>query len=238
MAWIDDVVEANLSGPAARGTGFSLDRSVDSAVEPVSIGELQQHLYLSRATASQLEDLAFFGKAARDHIEKQINKVMIQQTWVQYYDRVHASRGLPLHKGPYPAIGVVSIEYQAVWEVDTWTTWPSSNYTIVKGREIHARSSWPSHRGKGSLRVTFYAGYKALDLTGTDEEDAIAVAAARAAIPADLRKSVRDLAGYYFEHREGQGEVPRYEIVAKTQTALPSSVVSVIDQFRDRRFLA
>jgi uncharacterized phiE125 gp8 family phage protein len=237
MAWADEILEANLNGSSGRGTNFSLDLGTDSAVEPVSIEDLQSHLYLSRATAAQLEDLTFFGIAARQHIEKQTNKAMIQQTWIQYYDRVHATRGLPLHKGPYPAIGIASIAYQANWDTDTWTTWASSNYTLVKGREVHARSSWPSHRGKGSIRVTFNVGYAALDLSGDDAADVTAIAAARAAIPAVLVKSVKDLAGFYFEHREGQGVEPRYEIVAKTQTSLPSSVVSVIELYRDRRFL-
>jgi len=237
MAWIDEVLESELSG-GSRGTNFSLDLSVDSAVEPVSLAELQSHLYLTRASTSQQEDLVRFGKAARQHIEKQINKALIQQTWFQYYDRPHATRGLPLHKGPYPTLGVVSIDYQANWDVDTWTNWPSSNYAVVKGREVQARSSWPSHRGNGSLRVTFRTGYALLDLSGDDDADVIAIAAARAAIPGDLLKSVKDLAGFYFENREGQGVEPKYEVTAKSSTALPSSVVSVIEQYRDRRFLS
>ena len=234
MAWVDDFVNAALGEPTAKGTGFTLELTTDSAYEPVSQEDLLAHAYLSRASATQIADILRLAKAARFGIERAINKSLMQQTWTQYYDRVHPTRGLPLHKGPYPVLSVESISYIANFEADTWLPWPSTNYTLIKGREVQARSSWPAHRGTGSLRVIYKTGYAALAASPDDA----AVAAARAAIPADLVKAVKDLAAFYFENREGQGVTPKYEVTAKSQSTWPALVNLTVDMYRDRRFLS
>lgn len=233
MSWLDDAVEQYFSETTAaeRGTGYQKNLLTGPAVEPVAIETIQSHAYLSRATAGQLVDLARFAKAARRLIEKQINKSLMQQTWQQTNDRVRPDR-FQLNRGPYPILAVDSLEYIANDDSSTWLPWSSVNYYLT-ARELRIKGSWPSFRSYGGIRCTFKTGYALL----ADPNDEDEVAAAREAVPEDLRLAICDLAAFWFENREGQGNSPKYEVVAKSKTALPEKVEMVVDQYRDRRFL-
>ncbi len=238
MAWIDDLLD-NAMSTTAKGTGFYLERAADSRVEPVALADALSHGYLGRATASQQTDMTAFLKAARVFIERYTNKVLIQQTWKQYFDNVHRTRGLPLYLGPVPTLAVTSIEYLPNWTNDTWLTWASTSYTLVRGQQVAARAGFPSFRNQGGIRVNFQAGYAllpALDANAVIE--AANVLAARSAIPADLITCIKNLAQFFFENREGQGVEPKYEVIARSNSALPSGLMVILDSYKDRRFMS
>lgn len=238
MSWIDDFIAA-ADAPQAKGTGFYTERYLDSRVEPVSLDDALSHGYLGRATAAQQADLTKFLKAARVFIERYTNKSMIQQSYYQYFDRVHNTRGLPLYKGPVPILAVNAVQYIANWTADTWLTWPSTQYAVVRGQQVVARYGFPAFRNAGGIRVDFKVGYATLATLDADPVvEAANVATARAAIPSDLTTCVKNLAQFLFENREGQGVEPKYEVIARSNSALPSGLMVMLDSYKDRRFMS
>ncbi len=102
-----------------------------------------------------------------------------------------------------------------------------------------ARYGFPAFRSQGGIRVDFKAGYATLAaLNGDPVVEAANVLAARAAVHADLINSVKNLAQFLFENREGQGVEPKYEVIARSNNALPSGLMVVLDSYKDRRFMS
>lgn len=160
---------------------------------PISLETMKDHLNMT----SSIKDTDITQKihVATYALETALEIALMEQTWIEAWDKVDSVIDLQIR----PNLSVTSIKYIASFDADTEAVIDPATY-VVDDDSICARTTWPTHRGWRSIRITHTAGYKA---KGTG--DAAALAAARAAIPYELSHAVAMLAAYLYENREGQG---------------------------------
>lgn len=160
---------------------------------PVSLETMKDHLNMT----SSIKDTDITQKisVATWAIETVLDLGLMEQTWVEAWDSVEAVIDLQVR----PNLSVTAIKYIASFDADTEVLVDPTTY-IVDDDAICTRTTWPTHRGWRSFRITHTVGYKAKGAA-----DAAALAAARAAIPGDLVHAVTMLAAKLYEEREGQG---------------------------------
>ena len=152
---------------------YSLQRSVEPAVEPVSLTDLKAHLRIDHSNDdAALTALLSMG---RQSVERDTGRSLITQTWVLRCDD-WPQYCIELHHPPVQS--VTSITYLDL--AGATQTWTSSKYVV----DIYSRpglirpaygESWPSIRGdERGIAVTYVAGY----------------GAAVTAIPYELRQAV------------------------------------------------
>jgi len=217
-----------MANPATlRHQGVKLTRIVAPATEPVTLDELKQAIKLPSGNAEDA-DLQTLLEAAREWVEAYTSRCLISQTWKQTQDQV-AGRWYKLYR--QPVISVVSISYISGWEIDTPVIFPASSYVAI-GNRVACRSGWQAHRGFASWETVFRGGYYPLP-ESPQESDFIA---ARAAIPENIRRALFQLCGHFYENREGQGPVSKYEVSQKLSGNLPPNVITLLEPYIDRSF--
>jgi uncharacterized phiE125 gp8 family phage protein len=161
---------------------FSLTRSSDAAVEPVSLTDLKAYLRVDHS--SDDTELGYVLTTARQTVERDTGRSLITQTWVLRLDE-WPTKYIELYRPPIQS--VTSITY--LDSNGATQTWASTNYVV----DIYSRPGlvrlaygcdWPSIRGdERGIVVTYVAGY----------------GAAGTAVPADLRQAVKHLVRLHYD---------------------------------------
>lgn len=139
--------------------GYSRTRTVEPAMEPLTISEAKAHL---RVTGSDddtyIESLIV---TAREELERQARIALINQTWVAKLDEWPLCRYIELR--PAPLSSVTSITY--LDETGTSQTLASSEYEVDTGRmpgvvHLAYNATWPTTRiTQNAITITYVAGY-------------------------------------------------------------------------------
>lgn len=164
---------------------FSLNRTTDASVEPVSVSEFKSHARIDISDEDTL--LGTYIKAARYQFEEETGSSLITQTWVMYLD-CFPTGDILLPRGPLQSIS--SIKY-----IDTdgdEQTWASTKYIVDTTSRVPRimpayGESYPSTRSQNNaVYITFNAGY------GDASTD----------VPADIVLAIKTLTAHWYEHRE------------------------------------
>ena len=166
--------------------------SVQPVVEPVSVEDFQVH---SRITVANEPDYAYLEgllKAGRQEVESSAWCALITQSWEQYFDAFAD----PLVLDMQPVDSITSITYTDTDEATQ--TLATSYYELGEDNgkgivRLKYGEEWPTTLGHPDVvKVTFKAGY------GLKPED----------VPGHLKSAIRIYAAHYYEHREGDKELP------------------------------
>lgn len=165
-----------------------LRRTVEPAVEPISLAEAKDHLRLEHA----LDDdyVVALVKAARQYTEQATNHAIITQTWEATFNGFPYEDNITIPFGPL--IRVASITYRDVANT-IQTLSPTTLYEVdlgshsKRGRVIlRDRTVWPPTYGRwNDLIVTFVAGF------GDAPTD----------VPEPLRQAMKLLVSQMYENR-------------------------------------
>lgn len=161
-------------------------RTVDAAVEPLSVAEAKSHLNVEHAS-----DDAYIGAlvlAARQWVEEYTGRALITQTWTRKLDRFPASGEIVL---PRPNLqSVSSITYL---DTDGAEQTLAADQFDVQKDELPGRvtrgygDSWPSTQGvPNAVTVTYTAGY----------------GAAASDVPGPIVSAIRLIVGDMYANRE------------------------------------
>lgn len=196
----------------------TLRRTVNPWDLPVSLETVKDHLNMT----STIKDTDISAKiaVATGAVETVLNIALMEQTWVESWDEPGAIVKFQV----MPNLSLTSIKYIASRDADTEVLIDPATY-IVEDDAVLCRTTWPTHRGWRSFKVTHTAGYKAKGAA-----DAAALAAARAAIPQDLVHVVTMLAAYLYENREGQGFEAQF-VANAARGQLPPMVTQFITPY-------
>lgn len=156
-----------------------LERTVEPAVEPVSLAEVKAHLRVDHA-----DDDAYIGalvSAARQACERFTGRSLVTQTWRMFLDDWPGARGepwwngarlgaisevqnpgdtVPLPKGPIQSVSQV----RTFNDADTAFVTASTVYYVATGDRgrlvLRNGQSWPSaERTADAVEITYLAGY-------------------------------------------------------------------------------
>lgn len=163
----------------------ALVRTTDATVEPLTATEVRAHIRAADPSedATVIEPLI---KAARQYIEKIINRSLITQTWKLYLTNWPCEIEL---RRP-PILSVTGITY--VDSDGTTQTLATSVYELHTEAEpgivcLKYNQSWPSLRGdRNGICVTFTAGY------GTDGTS----------VKNTIKHAMKLLIGHWYANRE------------------------------------
>ncbi len=179
-----------IQGYGVASTQSSLQLVVGPTIEPFEVHELQAHLRIDTAEAS--EDLARKITAARRWVERATGRALLSQQWAYWFDAFPACGYVEIPTGPILSIDSL-VSYDAL---NVETVYAGSNYQtdVALGRVLLNRDAvWPSdRRSYRGGKVLFTAGY------GTDPM----------LIPPDLREAVAMMTGYFYNDRDGFGPPP------------------------------
>lgn len=171
---------------------MDIRRTVAPTAEPISTGDLQEHL---RAPVGG-PDAALIGiylQAAREAVEASTGRALMPQTWVLRLDEFPAAGGfIDL---PYPPIiSVTSVaitnpegDAETLAGADYQLSAPSGPWAQPARLYPAADGEWPevAQDTRGAVRITYQAGY-----------------ASAAEVPAALRAAVLLVAADLYENRE------------------------------------
>jgi uncharacterized phiE125 gp8 family phage protein len=195
----------------------------DSLVEPVTVEEVKDACKMRKNTSMDDQKIADLISACRRAIEQYTNRIYISQIWEQRNSLIEGSYQL----FRYPILSVNSINYYSSWESDTLTLVPATSY-IVSDKTVVTRSTWPAHRGFDSWITNFTCG---LGLV-TNANDQAQVAAARAAIPQNVKQAIFQYVGHLYENPNGTGVEIRYEEQQQQYGNLPANVGLLLEGSR------
>lgn len=200
------------------------------AEEPVTTDELKSHLRLSGSDEDAY--LSALITEARTTIEDQLNLAMVDQTWevaldnwghssASWWDGVRdgamADVFAPDAKSSvemprYPLDSVTSVktydEDSTETDVTVATTFDVDVYRVPGRLTLKAGATWPvATRANNAIIIQYIAGY------GTASD-----------VPAPLKRAVRQLASYMYEHR-GDG-------CSAGEALADSGVMSILDAYK------
>ncbi|WP_417693288.1 head-tail connector protein [Roseibium sp.] len=158
------------------------------ASEPVSVAQMKAHL---RLTGTAEEDLLQeMITAAREYVERETRRALINQTWRLYLDCWPMGRVVPLPVGPVQQVTQVLL-YDRAGTVSTLAT---EAWSLLKGSDPARLKVAPAVglnvTEMSAIEIDFIAGY------GEAAED----------VPSTLCLAVRLLAAHWFENREAGTE--------------------------------
>lgn len=208
--------------PSTHASGIQIELASGPVISVMTTAEVKALLKIQ--TSADDTDFDLIIPAATRLIEARLGLTMIEQTWAQIQDTAPSAYKLQRR----PVLGVSKIEYMASESATSWTELDASYY-YVAGRKVVARSAWPAIREVGGWKTTFKTGYYQFTLPNDSGQQA----AARAAVPANLKLAVAQLTGHLYENKEGEGPELKYEVVATKYGALPPNVVTLIEPFFD-----
>lgn len=144
---------------------YSLKRTTEPASEPLSSTETKNHLRIPSGDTADDDKVAMFLTAARQQVERDIRRSLIQQTWTLKLDEFELSEleeeAIELHYGPVQS--VTSVTY--VDGAGSTQTVDSANYSLDTYSNpavlrLTYSGTWPTHRGDiRGVTVTYVAGY-------------------------------------------------------------------------------
>jgi uncharacterized phiE125 gp8 family phage protein len=141
------------------------------AAEPVTLGELKQHLRLEHDLLN--DPLTSYLTAARQYVEKVCDVALLTQTWRLTLDGWPSDGVIRPPRGPLQS--VTSIVYDAT--DGTAATLTASAYRVDAdgGRVVPAwGTTWPSARAQaGAVRITYVAGWASAALVPEDAKHCI-----------------------------------------------------------------
>lgn len=189
---------------------FSLLRSTDASAEPFSTAEAKLILRVDTSADDAVIDRIV--KAARQKVEADTGRALINQSWTLTLDAAPAGR----HAILLPIAPVASITSIKSYATDDTESTVSSSVYRLDSDSLPARivlkdnQSWPSGlRPENALQVIFVAGYGA---AGSNVKDT------------GLLQAVSLLMAHWYEHREAVGELTD-EIALAYRALIGSHVV-------------
>jgi len=152
----------------------------DSAIEPVTLSEMKDHLRVTSSDEDTLIESLI--TAARQAAEHYLSRSLISKTYEMTMDDWDTCINIPFP----PLLSVESIKYDGTSSDDQ--TFASSNYTIETRMEpgrIKITGSTPQLKSNtnGRIRIRFKAGY------GENISD----------VPQAIRSAIKIIAATYFE---------------------------------------
>ncbi|MEI5677586.1 MULTISPECIES: head-tail connector protein [unclassified Mesorhizobium] len=188
---------------------MTLFRTVDPAVEPVTLTAVKSHLRLSHDTEDEL--LSGLIKAAREDVERATGVAMISQSWRLAMDRWPPSGRVVLARYPVQEIlsvtvfgseGEASLVDPADYQVDT----------LSRPARIHFERRPEPMRAMNGIEIDFSAGFGE---AGTD-------------VPDLLKRAVTMLVAHWYEFRASYG-------AADQPVSYPAGYDRLIAGYRERR---
>ncbi len=179
-------------------------RTVEPAVEPVSLTEAKLHCRVDLSTDDTL--LTALIVAAREYVEEFTRKALITQTWRLSLDQFPLS-GLKLPRPPLQSITSISYTDGA----GTVTTVSNTVYTVDTDAEpgrllLNYNQSWPTPATMAAanpIKITYVAGY------------GLAVA-----VPQKYKQAILMLVGHWYENREASSGQSVREIPMAVESLL------------------
>lgn len=188
---------------------MTLLRTVDPAVEPVTLAEMKRHLRLSHD--SEDEFLSGLIRAAREDVERATGVAMIDQTWRLVLDRWPQSGCVSLARHPVREILSVTMfgrEGEAsLINPDTYLA-----DTLSRPARLHFERRPEPLRTMNGIEIDFSAGFGE---AGTD-------------VPDLLKRAVTLLVAHWYEFRAAFG-------AADQPVSYPAGYERMIASYRDRR---
>lgn len=167
---------------------FSIVRTTDATVEPLTTAEAKVFLGQGISTDDTLIDS--FVKAARQKVEADTGRALVNQTWTMTLDKAPSNR-CPILLPINPVSSVTSITSYST--ADASSTVATSVYRLDTS-SLPARivlkdeQEWPTDlRPENALSIVFVAGYGAAATNISD---------------VGLIQAVRLLMSHWYEHRE------------------------------------
>lgn len=170
---------------------FSITRTTDASVEPLTTAEAKLALRVDVSTDDALIDSLV--KAARQKVEGDTGRALVNQTWTMTLDKVPSGAAILLPISPVSS--VTSIKSWSVADVESTV---SSTVYRLDTASVPARivlrdgQDWPGDlRPENALVIVFVAGYGAASTNIAD---------------IGLIQAVRLLVSHWYEHREAVGD--------------------------------
>lgn len=171
----------------------------DSAVEPVTVTEIRNHLRLTDTLEDSLIDALIV--SARKVVEQITRRALINQTWRLYLDDFPHQAHIDL---PFPPLASVSsVKYydqDGVLQTLDASIYQTDNRSAPGKIVLTESGAWPSTEldKVNAVEVEFIAGY----------------GASGAAVPNPIRLAIIHLASHWFENREPYSTNQHYTIPA------------------------
>lgn len=182
---------------------MSLTLIAPPADEPVSLGELKDHLRVTESAEDAL--IASLGAAARRAVEARAGLALMAQGWRLTLDRAPTAI-MSLPRAPVLSLDDVS----AIDRTGAATSIDPDLYDFESGprARLITRGFWPpTSRRVGGIRIDFTAGW-------TDA----------GSVPEELKLAVKMLAAHFYENRES--------VAAERVFAAPQAVDALIGPWR------
>lgn len=192
---------------------WSLKRTAEPAVEPVSLAEAKVHLKMDDITADDALITALI-QTAREWVEQATRRSLITQTWRYRLSELPSCDYIELPRPPLLAVS----SFTYVDGNGDSQTWSTSSYSVLSDAEpgrvaIAYGMVWPSIRDQeAAVTVTYTAGYGAVP----------------GLVPAPLRQAILLLVGSMYANREATSPV-------KIET-VPFSAEALISPYRVHYF--
>jgi uncharacterized phiE125 gp8 family phage protein len=165
---------------------MTLFRTVEPAVEPVTLSEVKAHLRIDGTSEDDL--LTGLVRAARQDVERSTGLALIDQSWRLVLDRWPASGTVPLRIHPVREVLSVTL-YGSEGEASLLAPESYQVDTLSRPARVHAETAPPALRAMNGVEIDFSAGFGE---SGTD-------------VPDLLRRAILLLVAHWYEFRAGFG---------------------------------
>ena len=168
---------------------YSLTRTVEPTVEPVSLAEAKRHANVVATDDDTL--ISALLQAAREQVESDASRALVTQTWRL---KLHSFFADLIELPRPPLVSVTKIEYLDLDNVSQ--TLPAAYYHVDADRSpgVIWRDedyTWPTLSDRpNAVTITYVAGY-----------------GAAAAVPARAKQAILLLVGHWYRSREAVGQV-------------------------------
>jgi uncharacterized phiE125 gp8 family phage protein len=168
---------------------YSLTRTVEPTVEPVSLAEAKRHANVVATDDDTL--ISALLQAAREQVESDASRALVTQTWRL---KLHSFFADLIELPRPPLVSVTKIEYLDLNDVTQ--TLPVVYYRVDADRSpgVIWRDKdyvWPTISDQpNAVTITYVAGY-----------------GAAAAVPARAKQAILLLVGHWYRSREAVGQV-------------------------------
>lgn len=204
--------------PANSRPRFSLKRTIDAAVEPVTLAEAKAHMNVVDTNDDNY--IPGLVKAARRRLENEMHRALITQTWRFHLDhfplfrqRTYPVGFMPIELPRPELISITSLKYMdpADSSGQTFITLAENTDFIVDSNSEPARiqtvagAGWPATLQQiGAVQIVYTAGY------GPDATT----------VPEDIKMAIKQVVAHWYENRESVITDTRAAAIEIPQTAM------------------
>jgi len=188
---------------------MTLFRTVDPAVEPVTLAEIKAQLRSAHDSEDEL--LGGLIRAARDEVERATSSALIAQNWRLVLDEWPESRAIRLPVSP-----MISLTEIRCYDGEGGEHQIAIEQFLPDGQAVPARlicpgtvAGAPVLRGRMGIEIDYVAGF------GDVPED----------VPADLIQSLKTLVAYWYENRDSV-------LVSGAGAAVPAGFERLVSAYR------